>query len=151
MGIGEREVTADGTDVPDPHVGHVPGDRADQRAASSNERGPLDRPMRDRGADREPRAIGDIAEPADALDVDEVSWPEQAELHQEQELGPARVRRRVFAEPGQERASLFGGLGPMKRERSEHGQRPNAAAGRTISSAIIRRYSMRAFTSRGRL
>src|SRR5437899_2048887 len=104
-----------------------------------------------RGADREPRAIGDVAEPADALDVDEVSWPEQAELHQEQELGPARVRRRVFAEPGQERAGLLGDLGPMKREGSEHRQRPNAAAGRTISSAIIRRYSTRAFTSRGRL
>src|SRR2546425_522292 len=81
----------------------------------------------------------------------EVARPEQAELHQEQELGPARVRRRVFAEPGQERACLFGGLGPMKRERPEHGQGPSAAAGRTISSAIIRRYSMRAFTSRGRL
>jgi hypothetical protein len=80
-----------------------------------------------------------------------VAGAKQTELHQEQELGSPGVRGRVLAEPGQERAGFLGGLGAMKRERPEHGQRPSAAAGRMISSAIIRRYSMRAFTSRGRL
>ena len=107
--------------------------------------------MGDGRADREPCAVGDAGESTDALDVNEVARAQNAELHQEQQLGPAGVRGRVLAESGQERAGLFGGLGAMKGERPEHGQRPSAAAGRTISSAIIRRYSMRAFTSRGRL
>src|SRR5262249_15652953 len=93
----------------------------------------------------------DLAESTDALDVDEVTRAEQAELHQEQELGAASVDGRVLAEAGQELAGLLSGLGTMPRGRPERGQRPSAAAGRTIWSAIILRYSMRAFTSRGRL
>ena len=169
MRIGEGEVAAHRPDVADPHVGHVPGDRADQRAAGPNEWGPLDGPVRHGGADRDPRAIVvraagrrgvlpaevrfqlDLGEPVDAFDVDEMARAEHAELHQEQQLGPAGVHRRILAELDQQRAGFFGGLGPMQGERPQHGQRPSAAAGRTISSAIIWRYSMRAFTSRGRL
>ena len=107
--------------------------------------------MRDGGADRQPAAVGELAELADALDVDEMRRAEQPELHEQEQLGAAGVRHGVLAEPGQERAGLLGRLGPVQRERPEHRQRPSAAAGRTSSSAIICKYSMRALGPRGRL
>jgi len=153
--IGEGEVAPDRADVADPHVGHVAGDRAHEGTAGLDQHGLLHGAMRDGSAEPEASAVlgreSDLAESTNALDVDEMARAKQAKLHQEQELGTARVDGGVLAQAGQERARLLGGLGAMKRERPEHGQRPSAAAGRTISSAIIRRYSMRAFASRGRL
>jgi hypothetical protein len=37
VGIGERQIAADGADVPHAHVGHVARDRRDERVARANE------------------------------------------------------------------------------------------------------------------
>src|SRR5207247_11179017 len=109
-------------------------------------------PMGDDGADRYVRAaVHDGVEPRNPLDVDQVARPQQAFLHQEEQLGAAGVRARVLAEAAQQAASLLRARRPMKRERTQHAQAPSAAAGRTISSAIIWRHSTRAATPRGRL
>ena len=121
VGIGEREVAADGADVAHADVGHVAGDRGQQRAVPAHERRALHRPVGDGGPEREAGAVGDGGEAGDALDVDQVTRAEQAELHQQQQLGATGVGHGVLAEPRQEPARLLGRAGTVQGERAEHG------------------------------
>jgi hypothetical protein len=83
--IGKGQVAANGADVAYPHVGHVAGDRGDQRAARSHEWRALDGAVRRRGADDESRpVVDDGVEPSNTLDVDEMARAQQSLFHQQE-------------------------------------------------------------------
>ena len=77
--------------------------------------------MGDGGADRDMTIRGgDAVEPGNTLHVHEVARPQQAFLHQQEELGAAGVRDRVVTELREQGARFVSVRRPMERERAQH-------------------------------